>query len=700
MRRGFIFTLDVLLAFILVSTIVVGVVTTQINTQSLYQTYMREQSMKSAGDVLTILRTVPLNQLVPGDVIKEWIQNGTLNTTLVSPDMSPLDILATYWAIQPLYPSVDYKGRAKTVINYVLQRLLPGYGYEFVVSNESFIRTSNPQAAEDISTSSMVLSGYSYNRTPRGYVARAYLTRATVIREDLYGWFRVLAGADDGYNVLNITRVIHLPSDAQILEADGKFVTRMGERVTLYINGRRVSMRYGQININDLTGYLRGGDNIVSLVFDDGSYEIGSASGTTMYVKYESNSLEVEDPGLVKVYNVISERTGIMYLLEMFVPGNITSINMKFKVRNVNVVRLYYGFGGNLYLLLEKYANPNGDAIVEFTDDEIKTKVNEVLCGGNDCYEEFKKNISKMVFDFVIGFDAYYNDNTGYWEYEGDTYNDRANRERIIYGYPDSYVKIEYIPRTVRTMYSIPISIYFPYDDSRVSYPGQGLRVEYYLPPTVEPWYADWWVGYTFTDYSTIQNLYENNRRFYSGPLGRYAIRVAYTRLYDWMMQPGQNNVFEIKMTNGNSYVRDEETRGIIKYFIQGYAGYGDVFPYLLQGYPTYKGYNLTYYYYNGRTTEERTILVGDSPYKVISVEDLDPTKYAVDDAVLRLFNQLNYLNDLNPGDWKVPPYDGSQQNPIDVDLPAGVTIQMASMGNIPGLFTPITVTLRIWRES
>ncbi|ASJ16873.1 hypothetical protein A3L04_07195 [Thermococcus chitonophagus] len=700
MRRGFIFTLDVLLAFILVSTVIIGVVTTQINTQALYQTYMREQSMKSAGDVLTILRTVPLNQLVPGDIIETWIQNGTLNTTLVSPDMSPLDILATYWAVQPLYPSADYETKAKVILNYVLSSLLPGYGYEVMVANQTFIRTSSPNTITDISTSTVILSGYSYNKTPRGYIARAYLTKATVTRQELYGWFRVLAGADNGLNVLNITRVIHLPLDAQILEADGKFVSREGEDIALYINGNYVDEEFGEIYANDLTPYLKPGDNVVSLVFSWGSDEIGSASGTTMYVEYKSNSLEVEDPGVVKVYNVVSERTGIMYLLEMFVPGNITSINMRFKVKNVGVVRLYYGLGGKLYLLLTKYANPNGDAIVEFTDDEIGASINQILCGGKDCYEEFKENISKMVFDFVIGFDAYYNNKTGYWEYEGDTYNDSANRERIIYGYPDSYVKIEYVPRTVRTMYSIPISIYFPYGDPRVSYTGSGLQVEYYLPPTAEPWYADWWVGYTFVDYSTIQNLYENDKQFYSGPLGRYAIRVAYTKLYDWMMQPGKTNIFEIRMTNGNSYVRNGDTRGIIKYFIQGYAGYGDIFPYLLQGYPTYKGYNLTYYYYNGATVEARTILVGDPPYKSITVDELDPNKYAVDDAVLRLFDKLNYIDDKNPGEWRVSPYDGSQQNPIDIDLPSGVSIQTASMGNIPGLFTPIPVTLRIWRGS
>ncbi|AFK22818.1 hypothetical protein Py04_1244 [Pyrococcus sp. ST04] len=691
----------------------------EINTQALYQTYMREQSMKSAEDVLTILRTVPLNQLVPGDVIQEWIRNGTLNMTLVTPDMSPLDILATYWAVQPLYPSIDYKARARTIIGYVLSRLLPGYGYEFIVDNQSFVKVQGIKERFDISTSSMILSGYSYNRTPRGYIARAYLTKATVIREELYGWFRVLAGPYnlyDDYNILTITREINLPEDAEIIKADGKFVKRYREYQLLKINvGSRYECTFGPTarTINeDLTNCLKSGSNNVTIIYYLPTYPyrqdgIGSASGTTLYIKYKSNSLAVEDPGLVKIYSVTSKYTGFFYLLEMFVPGNITGITMKFKVNGVHRVNLYYGLGGKLTLLLWKH--PSVDGIVEFTDSEIRNAVNSKLCGGRDCYAEFLSNISKMVFDFVVGFDAEFNPANGRWKYGGARcygFNCTATSstyggvgQRVLYGYPDSYVKIDYIPKTALTMYSIPLAIYFPYGDPRVSYNGAGLQVRYSLPPTAEPWYADWWVGYSFADYSTVQHLYENNREFYSGPLGRYAIRVAYTRLYDWMMVPGQQNTFEIRMTDGSSYVRDGETRGIIRYFIQGYAGYGDIFPYLLQGYPTYKGYNLTYYYFDGSSVERRSIIVGDPPYKQISVDELDPTKYAVDDAVLRLFNKLNYLDDLNPNDWRTVPYDGSRSNPIDIDLPKGVSIQTASMGSIPGLFTPIMVTLRIWRE-
>ncbi|HHC18880.1 MAG TPA: TPM domain-containing protein [Euryarchaeota archaeon] len=705
-RRGFIFTLDALLSLVLVMVFVSAVVMVAENSK-IYSTSLREQSKYIADDTLTTLRNVPIKDLVPPEVLEEWKQGSDplLVSSLVNEDMSPLDITATYWAVDPLYPSLDLRHKAEVILGYILNITLRDYNYELLINNYtgSYLRKGNYtdfSLAFDVSPATLTLSGYKYNQTPRGYMARAYLTKATVTREELYGWFRVLAGADDGNNVLNITRIITLPEDADLISADGKFVPRYdtdwpykGDRVRLYINGEEVEDEYGQINKDDLKDYLKAGDNIISLIFSEGGYdEIGSASGTTLYVEYISNTLEVEDPGLVKVYEVTSERTGIMYLFEMFVPGNMTSINMKFRVRNVGKIRLYYGFGGNLTLLLPpKTGNTNGEAIVEFTDSEIRTALNNL----GITYE----NLSRMIFDFVVGFDAYYYNEE--WLYEGQDYNFTAERGRRIYGYSDSYIKIDYISKTLITQYSIPLSVYFPYGDSRVTYNGRGLQVHYDLPTNASPWYADFWVGYLFSG-STTQELWENNQQFYSGPLGRYAIRVAYTRLYDWMMVPGQQNTFEIRMSGGGSYVRDGETRGIIRYFIEGYAGYGDVFKNLLQGYPTYRGYNLTYYYNGSSGVIEREILVGDPPYKTLNITDLNPSLsngYAVDDAILRLFEKLNYANDTNPGKWREAPYDGSSLNPIDVDLPEGVKIVFADMGNVPTLFEPITVTLRVWRE-
>ncbi|CAB49722.1 hypothetical protein [Pyrococcus abyssi] len=685
MRRGFIFTLDALLSLILVVTVLASVIMVQSRVSQVYVTSLRSQSKYIAEDTLRLLRTVPLNEIVSPEKIEEWIKDGILDEELVNPRMTPLDIVTTYWATQEIYPEKNLRHKAEIILGYILNKTLPGYYYELMINNYTspYLRKvgGNYSKALEVSPATLVMSGYAYNQTPRGYIARAYLTRVTTIREELYGWMRVLADADYYYdrqrplNKLTITRIISLPGDAEVLEADGKFVSREGEKVTLYINGNLVDSDYSQLNIQDLSPYLVSGKNNITLVYSNArGDEIGSASGTTMYIKYKTSQPSVEDPGLVKVYDVTSERTGFMYLFELFVPGNITSIHMRFKVHNIGIVRLYYGLGGNITLLLAKKANPDGDAVIEFTNEEISRALSSIGVS----YE----NMSKMVFDFVVGFDAYYYN--GDWYYEGgDSYNDQANRRRRVYGYPDSYIRISYKSKILVTRYSIPLSIYFPYGDTRVSYPNNGLRVEYSLPPVAEPWYADFWVGYVFEDYTTVQNLYENGNLFYSGPLGRYAIRVAYTRLYNWMMVPGQTNIFKIKMTNGNSYVRDGETRGIIKYFIQAYAGYGDIFPKFIRD--GCGGYNITYYWRGD--SNPQYVLAGEEPYCSVTADDLlaGRSTYAVDDAIIRLFNNLGG--------------NGTRTSPLLVKLPSNVMIDFASMGNIPGLFKPIQITLRVWRE-
>lgn len=109
-RRGFLFTLDALLALLLVAMFVTSIAA--ITEGNVHSTYMRSQSKYTAEDVLMMLRTVPLNQIVSGDVIKDWVDNETLDPLLVSPEMSPLDIVATYWATEPIFPEKHLKDKA------------------------------------------------------------------------------------------------------------------------------------------------------------------------------------------------------------------------------------------------------------------------------------------------------------------------------------------------------------------------------------------------------------------------------------------------------------------------------------------------------------------------------------------------------------------------------------------------------------
>jgi hypothetical protein len=135
MRRGFLFSFDAVLAFVLVVLVVGSIASIMEGESSIYSTYMHSQSQYIAENTLTILRTTPLNNLVSPAIIENWTKTGVLNTTLVTPDMPPLEIATTYWATGPIYPSQNLRHKAEIILGYILNQTLKGYDYELLINN-------------------------------------------------------------------------------------------------------------------------------------------------------------------------------------------------------------------------------------------------------------------------------------------------------------------------------------------------------------------------------------------------------------------------------------------------------------------------------------------------------------------------------------------------------------------------------------
>ncbi|GAB6100921.1 hypothetical protein JCM16138_01440 [Thermococcus atlanticus] len=719
-RRGFVFTLDALLSLVLVMIFVVSVVSVESQGMNVYSTYMRSQNTRTAQSTLELMRTASLENLVSPQKINEWISTGVLNTTLVSPSMSPLDIAATYWAAAPVYPSANLTGKANIILGYILNNTLKGYNYQLIINNYTSPylsrRGANYSTARDVSSATITLTGYAYNQTPRGYMARAYLTKATHENANLVVIQRVLGGGCTYYGnsndfTANVTFTI--PSDAEVFYGDAMFATRSSaNNFEAWINGHGPYYT-GYYSDNSYHNYLRAGLNWVyadittnycgwpTWWFDWPSFEAGFGSGSSLLVKYRTNSTATENPNFIKLYDTTSY-TGIVYFLSIVPTGNVTGISIHLSTSDIDTVRLYYQYGANVCDMNIAKA-PDSNGVVDYSSQEI-------LSGLENCGVTYS-DLGDHAFTLVLAFDARYSPGIASgrnWYYSG--LDDSAVRLRVIHGGGDSWVKVDVIPRILETRYSIPLAISLNYDDfeysgtTSLSGVYSQIKAQYTLPENAQPWYADYLIAIQFTDSPTGPLVFwendQTNGTIYNGPADWYLYRFGYSRFKDAIMQNGTTNTFYGESYDSNYGFRYQQTRGIIKYFIQAYAGYGDVFPELLQGYPVYGGYNLTYYYSDGSTVYQRSILVGSPPYKSMTVDDLDPNKYAVDDAILRLFDKLNYVSDVNPGEWKSTPYDGSSSNPIDVDLPSGVSISTASMGNIPsGLFAPVQITLRVWRE-
>ncbi|NPB03093.1 MAG: hypothetical protein GXO39_01575, partial [Thermotogae bacterium] len=132
-RRAFVFTLDAVLALLVVLIFITSVTAIATNSNQVYMTQVQIQNKGLAQHILETMRTVPLSNLVSPTKIDEWISLGVLNLTYVTPQMPPLQIAATYWALSSKYP--QFKTYAEIILGYLLHDLAKGYNYQLIINN-------------------------------------------------------------------------------------------------------------------------------------------------------------------------------------------------------------------------------------------------------------------------------------------------------------------------------------------------------------------------------------------------------------------------------------------------------------------------------------------------------------------------------------------------------------------------------------
>ncbi|NJE00513.1 hypothetical protein [Thermococcus sp. JdF3] len=841
MRRGFIFTLDALLALTLITVIVVGIIGVTENASGVYLTQIRGENKQVAQNLLETFRTVPLSNLVPSTTIEDWMDDGTLDLTYVSPQMPPLQIVATYWALN----STEYRQRAEAIMKYLLDNIAKGYKYQLIINNYTspYLTFDNSyKNASDVGSTTIMVSGYISNETPRGYVAKAYLTKMVTSQEKLVGIQRVLAGGEyctdpkpdvsyatyngrslavstlcilystysgypskvkfgsfriigsysrgnvdidedlsgwsvsywvnffsghvtrvrltDGWKTLDlhvsyvqgsttelykVTEVYYEDQNGNVVYVslsdgvyveitwkwsweygwyiyasgsdspdntlDVNFTVELPEDLTpiegvLSVYTRKVWNTFDKIRFNNMVWSDTEGElsipvdeikptNVVELEVSryDSAREVGFGSGSWINLKYRTSAPKVDDPGLVRLYNVTSEGTGIYYLNSLFVPGNITGINIKLTVEGVHEVRIYYSNGTGLNPIYEKTGLDGGYTTLSID--------NATLLGELTNYTTLEE-LSKRNFNLVIMLDAYYDNETKSVRYAGQDYRSEWNSRRVLYGYPDSYINITYASRVTMTKFTIPIEeTHELSSDSDTE-----MHFSYYLPDKAIPWYVDVWTGISYTpgvvDLSKSIILKEGpyQSEFLRFPLDLYLIRVAYTKVADNIMVNGSTNTFRIESEDANYGFRAWVSRAIVHYFLRGYVPYGKIFTRYAQNNAC--GYNLTYHYKLGDETYSGNVIIGNCPPSEtpmpLEARDLNPWNYALDDAIYRLFLNLgaeDYPKDVIELDRDRMP--GAADNPIRIEL-KGLAGKAIGVKNVPATAGAIQVSLRIWR--
>jgi hypothetical protein len=121
--------------------------------------------------------------------------------------------------------------------------------------------------------------------------------------------------------------------------------------------------------------------------------------------------------------------------------------------------------------------------------------------------------------------------------------------------------------------------------------------------------------------------------------------------------------------------------------------GYSSVFP-------KAQGSTITVYYdYDGDNIYDgtQTLEIGPNPQDIF-----DPENDSIDDAILRLLDNLNFISDANPGSYGAGtagnPYDGiNSTNPIDLQLVSDIEINSGYISGVPTLWNPVKLEINIW---
>ena len=717
-RRAFIFTLDGVLSIILAVIIITSIVTIETQSQTVYSTYAMSADKYLAEDTLALLKTTPLNELVPPQVISNWISEGVLNTTFVSPRMSPLMIVATYWSLEAKYPQLHLRNKAGEILGFILNTTLKNYNYELIITSNStqtynfenpyiIKKGSDYNLAKNVVPATLVISGYRYNQTPRGYMARAYLSKLKA-KETTYTYMGdYIATMNDGTGPVKITYIIptsQFPVDAKItgvewflepayvdsyyrIAINGKDVTCVRGSTTgwfLVENNKKITDTSGNNPdvcnlVEETQSSVDKDEDALFTAWVDNSQQSGEDGAQHIIINYTTSQASTFTyPHKFYLADVYANDS--IYIEKyVFAPGNISDIRIHLEGSNIAKVMAQFRIFNKLSNVIKLSNIGNGVFVAD------NATIAEAIKSTGYNYKDISGTFFTIMFDVI-----------------------RESRYNPLHldGF-NSYVYVDYTPFVYSSLYSIDISNvitdYSPQTDGF----SRDITWKWNIPEEAKPVYVKFqfpWLYYTGQtceqkveilndDEKTWTTLYyapDYNNFIYA--FARWGYTVD-TRDYKGdpvknALHPGLN---EFHLEFGNCYsVQPSNTLSEVLYLLDAYAPYGNIKPKLMQGYPKIKAYNLTYKYKIGNEIHESSIVIGESSavtageYKNITAGQLDPSQYAVDDAILRLFEKLG-------GDgWN---------RPILVAL-SGTKIDFASLRGVPSSISPIMITLRIWGEN
>jgi len=354
MRKGFIFTMDAMIAISIV--IMMIITTTFVRFETILPEKKYERLNYMADDTMNLLAYLEVRDIQDKPTINRLIENGVL--TDMDMNKTVLDLIASFWYAEN-----------KTIAENISREILEGITdvhINLTVDTET-IYSSNDTPAQDVAVATRIESGYEPGKPAYGYVARAFLTSIKNKIESSYAYFGGYVGEG------NITRIITLFDMNNVVNTTIEMDA--GSDFDLYVNGNYAgsySPTPGNLTADEWVidstyfSHFNDGNNTLMFNFTGNESHIG---GGYLKVIYESSQmLPTTTRGLDRYYFPGIE--GVINLYSSFyIPGDLNGIDIYLHYKSNYTTFLNIG-NATVY-----EDNSTGEEIITIPDEDVENNI-------------------------------------------------------------------------------------------------------------------------------------------------------------------------------------------------------------------------------------------------------------------------------------------------------------------------------------
>jgi len=189
LRKGFVFTTDVLIGLILLVMIITTVSLFEFESVLPEKEYERLNYL--SNDILNSLSYLEVRNVQDKPTIKRLIEDGSL--TDLDLDKSVLDLIASFWYNETALS----REIAQNISREVLEGLTDDICINITVDGETIYNSSSDVPTDFVAVAGMIETGYIPGKPAYGYIARAFLTSITNKEDSSFVYYGGYVGEGD-----------------------------------------------------------------------------------------------------------------------------------------------------------------------------------------------------------------------------------------------------------------------------------------------------------------------------------------------------------------------------------------------------------------------------------------------------------------------------------------------------------------------